>query len=73
MTNKSENIELSGSVIEVLPNSTFKVKLENMDHIILCYLGGKLKLNKIKIVIGDNVKIETSPYDLTKGRVVYRL
>lgn len=73
MSKKSENVELSGKVIEVLPNSTFKVEVDDVKHILLCYLGGKLKLNKIKVVIGDQVKIETSPYDLTKGRIIFRL
>lgn len=73
MSKKSENVELSGKVIEVLPNSTFKVQIDDMNHILICYLGGKLKLNKIKVVIGDHVKLETSPYDLTRGRIIFRM
>ena len=68
-----ELIELTGAVTEVLPNSTYRVKVDNMDHVMLCYLGGRLKQHKIKIILGDKVKIETSSYDLTKGRVTYRL
>jgi translation initiation factor IF-1 len=68
-----ELIELTGAVTEVLPNSTYRVKVDNMEHVMLCYLGGRLKQHKIKIILGDKVKIETSSYDLTKGRVTYRL
>jgi translation initiation factor IF-1 len=68
-----ELIELTGSVTEVLPNNTYRVKVDNMEHVMLCYLGGRLKQHKIKIILGDKVKIETSSYDLTKGRVTYRL
>jgi len=68
-----ELIELTGAVTEVLPNSTYRVKVDNMEHVMLCYLGGRLKQHKIKIILGDKVKIETSSYDLTKGRVIYRL
>ncbi len=68
-----ELIELTGAVTEVLPNSTYRVKVDNMEHVMLCYLGGRLKQHKIKIILGDKVKIETSAYDLTKGRVTYRL
>lgn len=73
MAKNTELIELTGQVTEVLPNSTFRVKPHGMEAIILCYIGGKLKKNKIKIILGDPVKIEMSPYDLTKGRITYRL
>jgi translation initiation factor IF-1 len=73
MAKNSELIELTGKVVEVLPNSTFRVKTENMDKDVLCYMGGKLKQNKIKVILGDPVKIEMSPYDLTKGRITYRM
>lgn len=73
MAKNSELIELTGEITEVLPNSTFRVKVENMQQIILCYMGGKLKQHKIKIILGDRVKMEVSPYDLTKGRITYRL
>jgi translation initiation factor IF-1 len=73
MSKNSELIELTGKIEEVLPNSTFRVKVDNMQHSILCYMGGRLKQHKIKIILGDAVKIEMSPYDLTKGRITYRL
>lgn len=66
-------IELTGKVIDVLPGSMFKVQVDDMDHIILCYLNGKLTKNKIKVILGDRVKIEVSPYDLDKGRITFRL
>lgn len=70
---KGDLIELTGIIQEVLPNNTFRVKIDNMDHILLCYLGGRLKQNKIKVILGDPVRIETSAYDLNKGRITYRL
>ncbi len=73
MAKNSELIELTGTVSEVLPNSTFRVKISNTENIVLCYMGGRLKQNKIKVILGDNVKIEISPYDLTKGRITYRM
>lgn len=73
MAKNSDIIELTGTVVEVLPNSTFKVCPEGMNINILCYMGGKLKQHKIKVILGDEVKIEVSPYDLTKGRVTYRM
>jgi translation initiation factor IF-1 len=73
MAKNSELIELTGKVEEVLPNSTFRVKVDNMEQIVLCYMGGRLKQNKIKVILGDPVRIEMSPYDLTKGRITFRL
>ena len=73
MAKNSELIELIGTVIEVLPNSTFRVKVENMEHMLICYIGGKLKKHKIKVILGDNVRLEVSPYDLSKGRITFRL
>jgi len=70
---KDDIIELVGEVEEVLPGNMFRVKVENMPKTLLCYLGGRLKQNKIRIILGDNVRLEVSPYDLTKGRVTYRL
>ncbi len=70
---KDELITLTGTVEEVLPNNTFRVKIDEMAHTILCYLGGRLKQNKIKIILGDKVRAEVSSYDLTKGRITYRL
>jgi len=73
MAKNSELLELTGTVTEVLPNSTFRVKVDNMTQIVLCYMGGRLKQHKIKVILGDKVKIEMSPYDLTKGRITYRM
>lgn len=73
MAKKEDLLELTGVVEEVLPNSTFRVKVDNVGQIVLCYMGGKLKQHKIKIILGDKVKIEMSPYDLTKGRITYRM
>ena len=73
MSGKSDMLELSGTVEEVLPGNMFRVRVENMPNLLLCYLGGKLKQNKIRIILGDDVRIEVSAYDLTKGRVTYRL
>jgi translation initiation factor IF-1 len=70
---KEELLELTGTVTEVLPNSTFRVKVTNIEHNILCYMGGKLKQHKIKVILGDNVRVQMSPYDLTKGRITFRL
>ena len=70
---KEDIIELTGVVEEVLPGSMYKVKIENMPNLMLCYTSGKLKQHKIRIILGDRVKVEVSPYDLSKGRVSYRL
>ena len=68
---KKDVIELEGTVVEALPNAMFKVKLEN-GHEILCHISGKLRMNYIKILPGDKVKVELSPYDLTRGRITWR-
>jgi translation initiation factor IF-1 len=68
---KDELIEFDGTVTEVLPNQMFKVELEN-SHTLIAYTGGRLRQNKIRIIMGDRVKLEMSPYDLSKGRIVYR-
>lgn len=68
---KEEPIEQDGEVIEALPNAQFRVRLEN-EHEILGLLSGKMRMNYIKILPGDRVKVELSPYDLSKGRIVYR-
>jgi len=67
-----EVIEINGVVTEALPNATFKVKLEN-NHEILAHISGKIRMNFIKILPGDNVLVEMTPYDLTKGRITRRL
>ena len=64
-------IEFEGEIIDVLPNQMFKVKLEN-DHILTAYTGGKMRQFKIRMVMGDRVTVEVSPYDLEKGRIIYR-
>jgi len=70
---KDDILELTGTVEEVLPGNMFRCKVDNMTNVLLCYMGGRLKQNKIRIILGDAVKIEVSPYDLTKGRITYRL
>lgn len=68
---KQGPIKVDGVIIETLPNATFKVALEN-GHTILAHVSGKMRLNFIKILVGDKVTVEMSPYDLTKGRITYR-
>ncbi len=68
---KADVIEIEGIVVEKLPNAMFKVKLEN-EHIVLAHISGKLRMNFIKILPGDKVTLEMSPYDLSKGRIVWR-
>lgn len=68
---KEDAIEVEGVVVETLPNTTFKVELEN-GHQILGHISGKLRMNYIKILPGDKVKVELSPYDLTRGRITWR-
>lgn len=68
---KEEGFRVSGKVDEVLPNAMFRVILEN-GATIIAYLGGKLRTHNIKILLGDNVEVEMSPYDMTRGRVVFR-
>ena len=68
---KEDVIEAEGRVVEVMPNATFKVQLAN-GHIVIAYLSGKLRMNYIRILEGDKVTIEMSPYDLSKGRIVFR-
>ena len=70
-SNKEECIELEGTVAKVLPATMYKVKLEN-GHEVLAHISGKMRKNFIRITTGDKVKIEMSPYDLTKGRIVFR-
>ncbi len=68
---KSGVIEVEGTVKEALPNTKFKVELEN-GHVILAHSSGKMRMHYIKILPGDKVKVELSPYDLTRGRIIYR-
>lgn len=68
---KDDMIEVEGTVIETLPNAMFKVELEN-SHVILAHVSGKIRMNFIRILPGDKVTVELSPYDLTRGRITYR-
>ncbi|MFO7820098.1 MAG: translation initiation factor IF-1 [Halanaerobacter sp.] len=68
---KEEPIEAEGTVVETLPNAKFKVELEN-DHEVLAHVSGKMRMNFIKILPGDKVTVEMSPYDLSRGRITYR-
>ncbi len=68
---KKEGIEVEGVVIDTLPKSEFKVKLENQ-HEIIAHVSGKIRMNRIRILLGDKVTVVVSPYDLTRGRIVYR-
>ena len=68
---KEDVIKLSGKVEEILGNSMFRVRLEN-NHIVTAYIGGKLRMHTIKIILGDEVDVEMTPYDLTKARITYR-
>ncbi|MFW6084137.1 MAG: translation initiation factor IF-1 [Gemmatimonadota bacterium] len=68
---KEEPIQMSGEVVEALPNAMFRVKLEN-GHEIICHVSGKIRMHYIRILPGDEVTVEMSPYDLTKGRITYR-
>jgi len=68
---KEELMEMSGEVTELLPNAMFRVKLEN-DHEILAHTSGKMRKNRIRVLVGDRVTVEMTPYDLTKGRITFR-
>ncbi|MCD6045372.1 MAG: infA [Gammaproteobacteria bacterium] len=68
---KEDNIEMEGVIVETLPNTTFKVKLEN-GHLVTAHISGKIRKNYIRILTGDKVTVELTPYDLTKGRIIFR-
>ncbi|HIG59528.1 MAG: translation initiation factor IF-1 [Gammaproteobacteria bacterium] len=68
---KEEQIQMSGTVIDTLPNTMFRVELEN-EHVIIAHISGKMRKNYIKILTGDKVKVELTPYDLSKGRITFR-
>lgn len=72
MAVNKEVIELVGTVVEALPNAQFKIELEN-SHTIIAHMSGKMRKHYIRLVIGDKVKVELTPYDLTKGRITYRM
>lgn len=69
---KEELIETEGKIIEVLPNAMFRVELEN-GHVVLAHVSGKMRMHFIRILLGDKVKLELSPYDLSRGRITYRV
>ena len=69
---KEEKVELEGEVVEALPNAMFRVKLDNSEHEVLAHVSGKIRMNFIKILPGDRVRLELSPYDLTRGRITFR-
>jgi translation initiation factor IF-1 len=68
---KEEGLEMEGTIIDTLPNTMFRVELEN-GHIVIAHISGKMRKNYIRILTGDKVKVELTPYDLSKGRIVYR-
>jgi translation initiation factor IF-1 len=68
---KEDLIEFTGTVLELLPNAMFRVKLDN-DHIVLAHTSGKMRKNRIRVLAGDRVTVEMTPYDLTKGRIIFR-
>ena len=68
---KEEQLQLSGTVIDTLPNTMFRVELEN-GHVVMAHISGKMRKNYIRILTGDKVKVEVSPYDLSKGRITFR-
>jgi translation initiation factor IF-1 len=69
---KEEQIELEGTVIDTLPNTMFRVKLDN-GHVLIAHISGKMRKHYIRILTGDRVKVELSPYDLSKGRITFRM
>ncbi|MCX7956628.1 MAG: translation initiation factor IF-1 [Endomicrobia bacterium] len=71
--NREDKVEAVGTIVEVLPATMFRVKIDNTEHVVLAHLSGKMRLNFIKLVVGDKVKLEMSPYDLTKARIIYRI
>ena len=68
---KEELLNFEGTVVELLPNATFRVKLDN-DHVVVAHTAGKMRKNRIRVLAGDKVLVEMTPYDLTKGRITYR-
>jgi translation initiation factor IF-1 len=69
---KEDLLEFPGTVSELLPNATFRVKLDNQEHEIIAHTAGKMRKNRIRVLAGDKVLVEMTPYDLTKGRITYR-
>jgi len=69
---KQDLLEFKGKVIDLLPNAMFRVQLEKNNHIVIAHTAGKLRKNRIRVLQGDNVTVEVTPYDLTKGRIIFR-
>jgi|TARA_B110000977_G_C11032355_1_gene475776 translation initiation factor IF-1 len=72
MAKSKDLFELDGEIVDVLPGQTFKIELDN-GHMVTCYTGGKMRQHRIRLVLGDRVKVEMTPYDLDKGRITFRL
>jgi translation initiation factor IF-1 len=70
---REDRIITTGTITEVLPSTMFRVKIDNTEHVVLSHLSGKMRLHFIRLVVGDRVRLEMSPYDLTKARIVYRI
>ncbi|EGY29435.1 translation initiation factor IF-1 [Candidatus Regiella insecticola 5.15] len=68
---KEDNIEMQGTVIDTLPNTMFRVELEN-GHVVIAHISGKMRKNYIRILTGDKITVELTPYDLSKGRIIFR-
>jgi translation initiation factor IF-1 len=73
MPKNDDLLEVEGEIAEILPNQTFKVILDVNKNVIVCYTGGRMRQNKIRLVAGDRVRVELSSYDLTKGRITFRI
>ena len=69
---KEATLEMQGEVIEALPNATFKIKLLDNGHVLLGYISGKMRMHDIRILMGDKVTVEVSPYDVNRGRIIFR-
>lgn len=72
MSKKDDTLDYEGEIVEVLPNQVFRIRLQN-EHQIIAYTGGKMRQHKIRLVLGDKVRVEMTPYDLSKGRITHRL
>ena len=73
MAKNNDILEFEGEIIDVMPGQMYRVRVDDFNKEVLCYTGGKMKKNKIRLVLGDRVQIEMSPYDLEKGRITYRV
>ena len=73
MAKNSDLMEFEGTIIDVLPNQMFRVQIDHNDHVITCYTSGKMRQFKIRLIHGDRVKVEMTPYDLSRGRITFRI